>query len=221
MNDSQGTKLKLANEFHTDMQLEIPGMHGRFKSKLCGVVNEEILIFQISPKYVDAIRSLTKDNTPTVTVRGISRGRAFGFKGASIKFIIHPKALLLVAYPTKIQTQIIRASQRVKCLLPCKFSKEDTEISGVIADISSSGCHFKTHVDIDEAQAEAMQLSNEVTMVFTLPGKDKEITINAIIRNTFSDDEKIDIGFQFDGLTDDDRLAIKEYIDLSFDLEPF
>ena len=220
MNDQATPKLNLADEFQTDMQLEIAGMHGRFKSVLVGVIHEEVLIFHISPKFADPLQRLTKNQNITVTVRGISRGMAFGFKGAAIKFVRHPKSILLVAYPAQIQTQVIRETHRVKCLLPCDFAKDEVTVKGVIADISTSGCHFKTQIDISEEQASAMQLNNDVEMKFTLPGRDKAITQKAIIRNTFMDDHKIDIGFQFDDIQEDTIQIIQEFIDLSFDIEP-
>ena len=221
MSDSPASKLKLADEFQTEMQLEIAGMHGRFKSNLVGVINEEVLMFHIPAKFADPLQRLTKNQGITVVVRGISRGTAFGFKGAAIKFIRHPKAILLVAYPTQIQTQVIRASKRIKCLLPCEFTKDETVVKGVIADISTNGCHFKTQIDITEEQADAMQLNNEVTMTLTLPGSDKSISLKSLIRNTYMDDHKIDIGFQFEDVDADSEAKLQEFIDLSFDVEAF
>lgn len=219
MNDKASQKLNLADEFQTEMQLDIAGMHGRFKSILVGVIHEEVLIFHIAPKFADPLQRLTKNQNITVTVRGISRGKAFGFKGAAIKFVRHPKAILLVTYPSQIQTQVIRDSQRVNCLLPCEFTKDEATVKGVIADISTSGCHFKTQVDISEEQADAMQLNNEVDMNFTLPGMDKAITQKAIVRNTYMDDNKIDIGFQFEEIDEQSKQKLQEFIDLSFEVE--
>ena len=211
--------MKLEAEIGTELQLEIEGSDGRVRTSLVGVITDELLIVQITSQLAQLINEL--DELPIVTLRGISRGQAFGFKSKALSCLNEPKPLLIVSFPKSIAKQDIRRNRRVKCLLPAKFAQDTTGISGVIADLSNSGCHFQTSIDLNDHQAAIVQLENAVLLSFQLPGKETPKTVEAVVRNTYVDKSTVHIGFEF---TDVDSATLKtmdEFIALSFEIQPF
>jgi len=209
----------LEAEIGTELQLEIEGTEGRVKTTLVGVISSQLLIVHINETIAEAV--LQSDSLPVVTLRGISRGQAFGFKSQTLKCLTEPQPILLVSYPKSIAKQDVRKNRRVKCLLPAKFAQDTTGIGGVIADLSNSGCHFQTSTDLNEHQAAIVQLENSVLISFQLPGKETPKTVEGAVRNTYVDGSTVHIGFEFTDVDSATLKAMDEFIALSFEIQPF
>jgi len=221
MTSPKSSDLKLVSEINTEMQAEIEGFDGRFKVILVGVVEQASLIYSVTESLAPQLDQLLHKAKPEITIRGISRGDAFGFQSTGLRFIHTPSALLFTSFPKFIQHQTIRNSRRVKCLLPGKFALDTIGVAGVIADISNSGCHFQTQSNLNNHQARIIKPDTEVLISFVLPGKEVPKTIEAIIKNTFVEEDNVHIGMQFVNVDSITLKLLNEFIALSFDISPF
>ncbi|MEL0035544.1 MAG: PilZ domain-containing protein [Gammaproteobacteria bacterium] len=211
--------MKLTSEIGTELQLEIERTEGRVRTVLVGVISDDMLILQITEKLADVISQL--DALPVVTLRGISRGQAFGFKSQALRCISNPTNLMLIEYPESIQKQDVRRNRRVKCLLPANLTQDNHSVSGVIADLSNSGCHFQTSTDLTNDQTAMLQLEQVVTLSFQLPGLETPKKAQAVVRNTYIEQSTIHLGFEFTEVDNVTASAMEEFISLSFDIQPF
>jgi hypothetical protein len=214
------TTIKFSSEIETEMQVELAQLDGRHRCILVGVVQSDSLIFRTNDKALNEALANLPENSP-LTIRGISRGEAFGFNCQFQCFLDKPQPLFIVSFPDRVQHQTIRNSRRVKCLLPATFARGTTGIGGVIVDISNSGCHFQTIGQINNHQAEIIQLDAEIMVSFELPGKEVPKTIEAVIRNTFVEDDTVHVGIQFNQVDTITLKLLNEFIALSFEISPF
>ena len=213
--------IKLTAEIGTEMQVEITNLDSRVKLILIGVVAKQYLIFRIPEKLFQAGGTSAFKIDSILNVRGISRGFAFGFHSSIIAVHQTPDTLLFAKYPAKIQQHTIRKNQRVKCLLPAKLTHESTQISGITADISRSGCHFQAKKDFTTEQIKLTQSGKKITLALSLPGKEAEKKLTAIIKSTFIESEKAQMGIEFINVDDGTLKLLDDFIAMSFDLPPF
>ena len=209
----------LQSEIGTELHLELDGTEGRVLTTLIGVAKNKLLIISIPEKL--ALQLGAEDSLPEATLRGISRGQAFGFKVPALRVLSEPDALLILDYPSSIQIQAIRKNRRVKCLLPAKFGQDTTGVPGVIADLSNSGCHFQASSELNDHQKAIVQLGQVVLMSFALPGREAPKTIEAVVRNTYVNDATIHIGFEFRDVDSATKNVLDEFIALSFEIQPY
>ena len=211
--------IQLESEIGTELHLELDGSDGRVVTTLIGVAKNTLIIISVPDKV--ATKLSKEDILPDATLRGISRGQAFGFKVSALRILLQPDALLILAYPASVQVQAIRKNRRVKCLLPAKFGQDTTGIPGVIADLSNSGCHFQASSELNDQQKAIVQLDQTVLMSFALPGREAPKTIEAVVRNTYVNDKTVHIGFEFRDVDSATKNVLEEFIALSFEIQPF
>lgn len=211
--------VQLESEIGTELHLELDGSDSRVLTTLIGVAKDKLLIIAVPEKLAAQLNN--GEPLPIATLRGISRGQAFGFKVPALRILSEPDALLILAYPSSIQVQAIRKNRRVKCLLPAKFGLDTTGIAGVIADLSNSGCHFQASSELNDNQKAIVQLGRVVLMSFALPGREAPKTIEAEVRNTFVNDTTVHVGFEFRDVDSATKNVLEEFIALSFEIQPF
>ena len=214
--------VKLSAEIGTEMQAELSGVDGRIKLTLIGIHSSQYLIYQIPSSLQKVASSSVFKTDSAIKVRCISRGIAFGFTTSVMHFLKQPDLLLFVKYPLIIQKQTIRQNQRVKCLLPASIGQDATKISGTIADLSRSGCHFQAKKkSLTNEQIKIAQADESVIVELSLPGVDGKMNLNATIKNIFIDTDKAQIGIQFNEVDNSILTNIDTFVAMSFDLAPF
>ena len=219
---SDALVVKLSAEIGTEMQAELSNVEGRIKLTLLGILSGQYLIYQIPKSLLKATTSSVFATASVIKIRCISRGIAFGFTAPIISFLKHPDLLLFVKYPENIQKQAIRKNQRVKCLLPATITQATASISGTIADLSSSGCHFQAKkTSLTTEQIKMTQENELISVELALPGIDRKMKVNATIKNIFVDSDKAQIGIQFNDVENSILTNIEAFVDMSFELAPF
>jgi len=214
--------VKLSAEIGTEMQIEIENVGSRIKFTMIGILPKQYLIFRIPDKIDNATTKAALKIGKPINIRSISRGSAFGFTTSIMGITLNPDSLLFVKYPDNIQQHTIRKNQRVKCLLPAKLGKEKVIINGVIADLSRSGCHFQAKKASFNNERIQLTKSNELLhLALSLPGMEGNKSISALIKNTFIDSEKAQIGIQFKDVDEATLKLLDNFIAMSFDLPPF
>ncbi len=216
-------QVKLAAEIGTEMQVEITNLGNRIKLTMVGIVPGEYLLFQLPEKFTTKAAKSTAFSADTIiNVRSLSRGTAFGFNSTILGTSTTPDTLLFVKYPYKIQQQTIRKNQRVKCLLPATLTKNTMTINGTIADLSASGCHFQTQKSkLSAEEIKIIKSEESINIAISLPAIEGEKSISALIKNTFVDADKIQLGIEFEEIDQATMTMIENFINMSFDISPF
>ena len=218
----QSLHTTLTAEINTEMQLEIAGLNHRIKLSLVGLLKGQYLLFSIPQKLIDSIGIGAFTVGLPVNVRCISRGAAFGFHSSIAHMNQVPTKLLFLEYPEGIQRHKIRKAQRVKCLLPAEIQQEQIKVSGNIADISRSGCHFQAKVsNFGTDEAALAKAGGEVNIKIAIPGVNGHQSIKSSVKNFAMDVEKVQIGLEFLSVEPEIIAMIDEFVAMSFDLEPF
>lgn len=181
------------------LEIQIEGEMGRVKSELIAVEKDRLLIMKLSHfQSLENVARLTYVGT-RIIIRYIDNGTMFGFKSSVIHFMSDPVRLIFIKCPSKIERQDLRKSIRINCYLPANVIIIDHRIEGAIIDISRNGCYFT----VKEAKVEnnqILQVGNEISVNFHLPGVEKELTVAGKQKIIKKDGDSVSIGIEFDKL---------------------
>jgi c-di-GMP-binding flagellar brake protein YcgR len=131
-------------EIGTPLQLSIEGSDDVFKTIFVGAKpGDYIVTSPLSPNRPE-IETLPEESK--ITARYIDQSNIFIFHTRFIKRISIPVPLLLWTFPASAKNSQQRAQKRINCLLAgqieCKTDGKGYNLTGVIQDISKSGCRF-------------------------------------------------------------------------------
>jgi c-di-GMP-binding flagellar brake protein YcgR len=193
----------------TQMQIQLGGMEGPFKSSLVGMVRDKYLMIQL-PMMTGILNKLFEGNR--VTARYIYSGSVYGFHSTVLAFITKPSPLLFLAYPKIVEILDLRNSKRVDCFFPAHAKIHEEEYKGVILDISTGGCKFS----IDTAcnvRIPDMEIGESISLSFQLIGRPEPRTVLGKVRTTSRDQGRVVVGIQFDALDSEMANSIEALIE--------
>ncbi len=206
MQQQEGMRLSI--EVGTPLTLEVEGIEARINCNLIGIKPDHYLIVDIPPSGIGA----ELFEAGQITVRYLFFGNIYGFRTIVLKAITEPSRLMFLSYPESVASHNLRNKDRVRCYIPAKAVVYETELKGVILDLSSDGCKFAMIVSENEA-ALVIARGDEITLFLPLLGKEGTVTFQAVVRHVINDDERIIFGVQFEQILDEVRAEIDEYID--------
>ena len=179
-------------------------------SSLVGKVAGQFLIVH-TPSLKTFPMSLKKENH--IIVRYVHNGMVYGFQCTLIHFMDKPFGISFLSYPESIETVSLRSHERVSCFIPATAKIKNAVYDGVIMDLSITGCSFY-HLFQERENAEFPMLEKEepLSLTLQLTGESGDYTIEAIVRSSRQDSQKIVIGAQFQDLHSDVQNEISEYI---------
>ncbi|MEI7813013.1 MAG: flagellar brake protein [Ignavibacteria bacterium] len=156
-----------------------------------------------------------------LTVRYLDGGNIFAFRSIIMGAINDPVKLVFIEYPTKLVRQGLRKDRRVQCDLPALLLRgnhnddniiSDMTYSGIISDISISGCSFDMKLIPGIQILPFIRMNGEIALHLQLPGIETKVEIFGEIKRMTRDPKKINLGLLFhdvDNITVD---RITEYI---------
>ena len=198
---------QLQVEVGTKLELEIEKIRGRFNCHLIGIKPDAYLIIDISRSGI-ANKQLESKGA---TIRYLYLGNVHGFRSMILKEITQPSRLLFLMYPKSVETYNLRKKDRIPCYIPAKAKVIETEVKGLILDLSSNGCRFVIN-HTENKVFRLIKAEDEMLLSFPILGKEGLETVNAIVKNIIEDDKKKIFGIQFDGLSKETSLEIDDYI---------
>jgi hypothetical protein len=197
----------------TEFRLQIEGVEARLTSKLVGIRSGEYLI--ITTPSLSQLGGVGFKLFPgnRVVVRYVDRGTVFGFETSIIEAISSPFQLIFLRAPTVVVDREIRSNRRIHTSLPARI-ESDPEITGVVTDISISGCHFE--VRSHDALPDGLgKVGAEIILHLKLPGVAGEISAKGTLRNVQKQGAGMALGVAFAEMEENYQLAIDEYVKLS------
>ncbi len=143
-----------------------------------------------------------------IEVRYRQGGEVVGFPTEVILRLDRPAPLLFLEYPTTVERNVLRATPRIDCQLPCAVAVEEIEFHGKILDISSAGCQCVLRLPPEYSHV-PFKSGDELVVNIRLPGIAYEQIVWGEVKNLKIADQRIKFGLAFDELDviAQDRLA--------------
>ena len=181
----------------TIFRLQIKGARRRLSSELIGIEDGKYLIVRMPPLHTvkNISSSLIKGNE--IAVKYMYKGTIFGFQSRIIDLIHKPYKLAFIKYPEKIESFDVRGNKRVECFLPANIKIAKHIIEGYITDISRAGCLLTIETPEHEDSINLLELNNEISVGFHLPGIEDELSVDAKQRSIKKDTDSASIGIEF------------------------
>ncbi|MFH0726770.1 MAG: flagellar brake protein [Pseudomonadota bacterium] len=177
-------------EIGTPLQLSVEGVDAVFKSIFVGAKPDDYIVTSPLSQSHPVMETLTEKSK--ITARYIHQNHLLVFQTQFIKTISTPVPLMLWAFPSSVRNTQQRAQKRINCLLSGQIElntpKKKAGITGVIKDISKSGCRFQ--LKRCEAQKELFQVGEEIIVRCCFPGiSGEQQSVGSVVGVMESDDE--------------------------------
>lgn len=188
----QNTQLNLG--IGSDLFLQFKNREEYFPSYIIGLKPDAFIIIK-TPTVLGKEYRLSKGRQIILKYKHL--GELFRFNTSVIESFDKPFKITFISYPEQVEKIEFRNSPRVFCSLPASLFSKDNEIKGMVTDISTGGCRFKTKdIDIFD-DIILIKKDEEVTLHFPLLGLDGIKEFKCRIKKIgFDDDITLNIGFK-------------------------
>ncbi len=185
-------------EMGTSLLLNIEGIEGKLKSHLIGLIPSEFIIIKAPIGYSGIKEKLFEGNK--VTVRYLQHGQAYGFETFLMTLVTKPKMMLILSYPTTINTVSLRKTERYDCYIPCVLEIEGQDLTGTIMDISLNGCRCLLPELPSKIQRSVGKDTISGRLKFESPSNKDNIELSVLAVNKTDYKSTSKIGISFDNL---------------------
>lgn len=183
----------------TSMQLELAVGTGQdkvqFQSKLLGLEERQYLIVKLV--HVKQVRNFQEVFFQGVqlVVRYLHSGSVLGFRSTVLKVMFNP-TLIVISYPEHVESQELRASKRIKCVLPAQLAIGDDLPEGLIIALSKTGALFTMKISQNKNGLSDL-IDKEIHLEIELPGAENLPKIPCVLKNVKKTKGKMDYGLKF------------------------
>lgn len=189
---------KLLSKLHvgTPLYLEIDGLDERLNSFLIGICPKRFILVSI-PKQAESEPSkiyplLYSGNN--MTCYTLCPGMAVAFSSHIIRFVMSPYPMLFLGYPAKLELINIRKHARINCLFEAVLHAGQTQVNGMITDLSRGGCSF---VFPSDSGAPQLDVNMPVVLESRQLAAQDDSTFQASVRSFRNKSDNKCIGLQF------------------------
>lgn len=157
-------------EIGTPLQISIEGVDSSFKSIFVGAKPDDyIATSPLSPSH-SIIETLSEKSK--ITARYIHQNHMVIFQTRFMDMTVTPVPLMLWAFPASAKHTQQRAQKRINCLLSGQIElnteRNGVGLTGVIQDISKSGCRFQ--IKVSDSQKNLFCVGEDITVRCNFPG---------------------------------------------------
>lgn len=195
--------------------LNIEGIEGKLKSHLIGLIPSEFIIIKAPIGYSGINKYLFEGNK--LDVRYIKYGHAYHFETNIISLVTKPKSMLILDYPTTVDSASFRSSERHDCFILCIIEIEGQEYKGNIMDISLEGCRCMITELSSKYKRIIKKDSLNATLKFESPSDKNDIELPVLIVNKSAYKSSSKLGIKFDNIEDETKsrlVSITEFLDM-------
>ncbi len=196
---------ELVLEAGIHLQVEIHDVMFRIPATIVGFIPDQCILITIPITERKRVASKIYAGSKIV-VRYVHEGSVFGFQSEFLGEITTPITLQIIAYPQFVAHRSLRASKRVGCFLPGRLTTSELIYSGVVLNISETGCLFSIDNRGLSVQAE---IGDTFDLEARLPGGSEEHSIPVVLRNINRHKRGPRLGLQFAPCTAETRDAIR------------
>lgn len=194
------------------LSMEVRGIDEKLVSPLVGFSRGKYVVTQL-PSLAESNKEVLFQHLYAgnpVTVRYLEAGAVFGFRSEIIKYLFSPFPLLFLTFPVRVESFNLRRHKRISCLLPVSARIGEADYSGLMTDLSLSGC--RVGLTIMRKYQPTIGVDDEVLLTCPLFGQNGDSTLRCQIKRAASDVGKLDLGLKFTDVPDTSRQGILSYI---------
>lgn len=196
-------------ELGTSLRIQLEKMPDRFKSVLVGADPGQYMIIR-QPLADNAKISFVPGKK--IVVRFLQRGSLYGFQAEIISVVEVPAALLFIKYPARIEDHNLRNHKRVDCYLPSHLLIGKMTFNSRVIDLSKGGCQVVLEISEMEGISNPMEVDQQVTLSFCLPGSVDELNLEGVVKKILKDKNQIKIGLKFNEIEAKYRVNFYEFL---------
>ena len=201
--------LRLGAEIGTVMLAKFARTTTPFKGTFIGMEPGSFFILRL-PTGAGVHDHLFEGNQ--VVVKHLHDGIVYGFR-SSVMAYLYKKGVILVLldYPSSLETHELRKEQRVDFLVPATLSSEEGSVEGFVLDISPSGCRFAMDPSFESSPID-FDLIKEVTINFEIIGVQGAKQFNCRVKSIIQNHPPISLGLEFDQVERSITGGIRKYV---------
>jgi c-di-GMP-binding flagellar brake protein YcgR len=134
-----------------------------------------------------------------INVKYLYQRQTLEFQTKIIEVVSEPIHLILVEYPKAVQERNLRSQKRINCFISAIIEVEIEEnnegVTGVIKDISKSGCRFLIHAS--KSAENIFRINEQITLKCHFPGIVGDQEALGRVKDIQKKGEEIAVGIQF------------------------
>jgi hypothetical protein len=177
------------------LQIEIQDFDSPLESFMIGMIPDDFLIITL-PSHLSATGHKLSKGT-RLGIKYLYLGKICLFNSELLASVDFHQKLLFISYPSVIHYRELRRNRRVESFLPCTLSLSNGQNHpGVIIDMSISGCLCQQK-NREDNPLPPLQIDENITIRYLLPGRDKEQELAGHIRNLHKTKRETRIGVEF------------------------
>ena len=210
---AEGQSGPITVEWGMPLMIRIKGFSESHKSTLVGMERGDYLI--CSMPAIPGLWAKLRDHE-NVIVRYVHKGTVYGFKCTLLNIMDKPFRLMVLSYPTTIETVRLRKQERIACFIPITMDIDGETLRGMVRDISMEGCGIALS-NSREAGLLEVKAPAEAALSMQILGSRVHATIEVV--NSRRHNNKLILGSRFKDLTADASAGIQTYIDTMAELD--
>jgi hypothetical protein len=181
----------------TEVSLQVPG-GARTSVRLLGRVPGKYFVLRGS-----GLRGLRFNYGDSVILRYLHAGVVCAFRTFSLKMTSVPEHLLFVSYPRPqmVRQHSLRSAQRITCTLPARLTLNGVTGTGLVVDLSETGCQYVLPLDVSGANelAEVAGSGQDVELrLLSFSDEPPELALAGKIRRSLGADRRLCLGIEFE-----------------------
>lgn len=196
----------------TLLGIQVNGVEAQLTTELIGMEEGEYVILKMPPLYELGLTANILYRGNGITIKYRHKGTIFGFSSRILGFITNPVQLIFIDYPSKFENLGLRSNKRITCHLPAQVRISGNVIEGSITDISQRGCHFIADISKIAHCITSVETVSKFSILFTLPGLKKELTIPSIQKNISTNTAGIGLGIEFITMDIDTKATLSGFL---------
>ncbi|WP_029458761.1 PilZ domain-containing protein [Solidesulfovibrio alcoholivorans] len=180
----------------TKMILEVAGIEDKLQSLCAGYLRSRCVITQM-PLLAEANReALYQLLYPGagVIARYLHEGTVIGFSAKIIKWIQVPFPLIFLTYPPRLESMDLRRHKRISCCFPGQVRLGEASFTGMVLDLSLSGCQFST---ITDGAAPAVRVDDVMELRCELFGAASDACLPCAVMRVSTAGRRLEVGLKF------------------------
>lgn len=205
---TSGNRLSL--EMGAKIKIEQDGEEGQLISTMVGMVPNEFIIIS-APEPHDLAKEMLQEKSRLV-VKYLHMGRLCIFKTWLKGRLSSPVPLLFLDYPSVVHFHELRRAKRTTIFVPSTLQFEEKELEGVLLDLSSKGCLYKTKVS-KNMEVPQFDIDSLLYLKSLLPGVEEKQILPGLVKNIKKTTNELLLGIEFMQLEDSLIDAIEYYVE--------
>lgn len=191
-----------------EVQIEFAGIEDRYKSRVVGFESGRFLILKTPAGLSGADERGFLAAGAELVARYLLGGTVWGFRTRILRQVNDDLGLLFVEYPEQMENYDLRHAKRVETRIPCKLRQGETEVDGLVLDLSETGARVVCRLP----QELRWDPGSEIELEFPTLVSNGPTVLTSLVRSVREMGGRCTLGLQFQDSDKKWRAQIEEYL---------